>query len=55
MPQPFEIDVEKITWKISLSLAHFLQGIVSINMIHVACSSSTVAFFRESGKLLSKG
>jgi len=55
MPQPLEIDVEKIPWKIPLRLAHSLQGIVSINMIHVAQWSCTVALFRESGKLLSKG
>ena len=36
MPQPLEIDVEKIPWNIPLRLAHSLQGIVSINMIHVA-------------------
>ena len=36
MPQPLELDVEKIPWKISLYLADSLQGIVSINMIHVA-------------------
>ena len=36
MPQPLEIDVEKIPWQIPLRLAHSLQGIVSINMIHVA-------------------
>ena len=36
MPQPLEIDVEKIPWKIPLRVAHSLQGIVSINMIHVA-------------------
>ena len=55
MPQPLEIDVEKIPWKIPLRLAHSLQGIVSINMIHVAKWSCTVALFRESGKLLNKG
>ena len=55
MPQPLEIDVEKIPWKIPLILAHSLQGIVSINMIHVAEWSCTVALFRESGKLLNKG
>jgi len=55
MPQPLEIDVEKIPWKIPLRLAHSLQGIVSINMIHVAQWSCTVALFRESGKLLNKG
>ena len=55
MPKPLEIDVEKIPWKIPLRLAHYLQGIVSINMIHVAKWSCTVALFRESGKLLNKG
>ena len=55
MPQPLEINVEKIPWKIPLILANSLQGIVSINMIHVAEWSCTVALFRESGKLLNKG
>ena len=55
MPQPLEIDVEKIPWKIPLRLAHSLQGIVSINMIHIAHWSCTIALFRESGKLLKKG
>ena len=55
MPQPLEIDVEKIPWKIPLRLAHSLQGIVSINMIHVAQWSCTEALFRESGKLLQNG
>ena len=55
MPQPLEIDVEKIPWHIPLRLANSLQGIVSINMIHVAHWSCTVALFRESGKLLKEG
>ena len=55
MPQPLELDVKKIPWKIPLNLAHSLQGIVSINMIHVAEWSCTEALFRESGKLLIKG
>ncbi len=55
MPQPLEIDVEKIPWEIPLRLAHSLQGIVSINMIHIANWSCTVSLFRESGKLLKKG
>ena len=55
MPKPLEIDVEKISWKITLRLAHSLQGTVSINRIHVAKWSCTVvALFRESGKLLNK-
>ena len=55
MPQPLEINVEKIPWKIPLILANSLQGIVSINMIHVAQWSCTVALFKESGNLLDKG
>jgi len=35
MPKPLEIDVERITWEIPLRIAHSMQGIVSINMIHV--------------------
>ena len=54
MPQPLEIDVEKIPWKIPLRLAHSLQGIVSITMIHLANCSCTMALFRELGKLLKK-
>ena len=48
MPQPLEIDVEKIPWKVPTRLARSLQGIVSINMIHVADWSCTIALFRES-------
>ena len=55
MPQPLEIDVEKIPWKIPLILANSLQGIVSINMIHVAQWSCTIALFRAAGKLLKEG
>ena len=55
MPQPIEIDVEKIPWKIPFRLAHTLQGIVSINMIHITQWSCTEALFRESRKWLKKG
>ena len=55
MPQPLVLDVEKIPWKIPLKLANSLQGIVSINMIHVAKWSCAVELFKESGKLLTKG
>ncbi len=55
MPQPLELDVEKIPYKIPSNIVHFLQGIVSINMIHVAEWTCTEALFRESGKLLNKG
>ena len=54
MPQPLELDVENIPWKIPLKLVNSLQGIVSINMIHVAKWTCTIALFRESGKLLQK-
>ncbi len=55
MPQPIVLDVEKIPWEIPPKLVHCLQGIVSINMIHVGRWTCTVALFRESGKLLKKG
>ncbi len=52
MHKTLEIEVEKIPWKIPLRLAYSLRGIVSINMIHVAQCSCTVALSRELGKLL---
>ena len=55
MPQPLEIDVERIPWKIPMNLKHSLQGIVSINMIHVAKWNCTKVLFEESGKLFKKG
>ena len=55
MPQPITLNVENIPWKIPLKLVDSLQGIVSINMIHVARWTSTIALFRESGRLLHKG
>ena len=55
MPQPINLDVEKIPWNIPVKLINSLQGIVSINMIHVAQWSCTIALFRESRKLLNKG
>ncbi len=55
MPQPLVLDVEKIPWDIPVKLVHSLQGIVSINMIHIAEWTCTVALFRESAKLLKNG
>ena len=55
MPQPLEIDVEEIPWKIPFDLEQSLQGIVSINMIHVAHWTCTELLFREAGKLLNRG
>ena len=55
MPKPLELDVENIPWNIPLKLANSLQGIVSINLIHVAKWTCTVALFKEAGKLLNSG
>ena len=55
MPQPLNLDVEKIPWEVPLNLASSLQGIVSINMIHVARWPSTIALFKEAGRLLTNG
>ena len=55
MPQPLELNVENIPWKIPLKLTHSLQGIVSINMIHIAQWTCTKALFKGAGKLLKNG
>ena len=55
MPQPLKLDVENVPWEIPLKLVNSLEGIVSINMIHVAKWSCTIALFKEAGKLLKKG
>ena len=55
MPQPLDIDVEKTPWEIPTKLLLSIQGIISINMIHVASWNCTKSFFKESGKLLKTG
>ena len=55
MPQPLDIDVVKTPWVISKELLLSLQGIISINMIHIASWSCTKSLFNESGKLLKNG
>jgi hypothetical protein len=55
MPQPLDLDVRNIPWKIPLTLAHPLQSVVSINMIHVAEWNCTIALFKGAGELLKKG
>ena len=55
MPKPLELDVENIPWNIPLKLANSLQGIVSINLIHVAKWTCTTVLFKEAGKLLNSG
>ena len=55
MPQPLDIDVEKIPWELPSELMLSLQGIISINMIHIASWNCTISLFNESGKLLKNG
>ena len=55
MPQPLEIDVMVSPWKISSKISKSLNGIISINMIHIAPWGCTKSLFRESGKLLNSG
>ena len=55
MPRPLELDVLNIPWKIPLKSTNSMQGIVSINMIHVAPWISTIALFKGAGKLLNAG
>ena len=55
MPQPLELDVLNIPWEIPLKSAYSLQGIVSINMIHIAKWTCTIALFKRAGKLLKVG
>ena len=55
MPQPLAIDVEVTPWVIPSKIISSLQGIVSINLIHVISFNCTKSLFKESGKLLKKG
>ncbi len=55
MPQPLDIDVEKIPWGIPSELLNSIQGIISINMIHIASWNCTKSLFNESGNLLKNG
>ena len=55
MPQPLDIDVEKIPWKIPTELLLSIQGIISINMIHISSWNCTKSLFNESGKLFKNG
>ena len=55
MPQPIGLDIERIPWNVPTDLINSLQGVVSINVIHVAPWITTSALFRESGKLLGIG
>ena len=55
MPQPLDIDVEKIPWELPSELLNSIQGIISINMIHIASWNCTKSLFSESGNLLKNG
>ena len=55
MPQPLELDVEIIPGKLPLKVDHSLQGIVLMNMIHVAQLTYTIAIFEGAIKLLKEG
>ena len=55
MPQPLNIDVEKIPWELPSELLLSIQGIISINMIHIASWNCTKSLFSNSGKLLKNG
>ena len=55
MPKPLDIDVTKTPWEIPKEIYESLQGIISINMIHIAAWECTQSLFKESGKLLKKG
>ncbi len=55
MPEPLNIDVRENPWQITSKLRESLQGIISINMLHIAPWNCTESLFKESGKLLNKG
>ena len=55
MPHPLELDVEIIPWEVPSKIADSLQGVVSINMIHIAQWTCTISLFKGAGKLLKKG
>ncbi len=55
MPEPLNIDVRDIPWLIPNKLRNSLQGIISINMIHIAPWICAESLFKESGKLLCNG
>ena len=55
MPQPLDIDVEKIPWKIPSELLSSIQGIIAINLIHIVSWNCIKSLFSESGNLLKNG
>ena len=55
MPKPLKIDVTKTPWEIPSDFLCSIQGIISINMIHIAPWECTESLFKESGRLLNYG
>ncbi len=54
MGQPLDLDVVKRPWPLTSKFIASLQGIISINMIHIAPWSCALALFEEAGQLLNK-
>ena len=52
MPQPLNIDVKNIPWKIPYEIKESLQGIISINMIHITPWICTKSLFKGASQLL---
>ena len=52
MPEPLKIDVKDTPWQIPSNILDSLQGIISINMIHIAPWQCTESLFKESSKIL---
>ncbi len=52
MPEPLNIDIMKIPWKIPYKLNKSLKGIISINVIHIAPWECTVSLFKQSSKFI---
>ena len=52
MPQPLNIDVIKIPWEIPYEIKQSLQGIISINMIHITPWICTKSLFKGSSQLI---
>ena len=49
---PLKIDVRDTPWQIPSNIRASLQGIISINMIHIAPWQCTESLFKESSKIL---
>ena len=52
MPKPLKIDVKDSPWQIPSNILDSLQGIISINMIHIAPWLCTESLFKEASKIL---